>query len=141
MKNLLHKCENLQLTPGSSGKKSKRKNVGERKMSKFNDIRNLWMKKVKNGEKCEDEKSFMKPIMKKKTSISKTISNLDIKSDILNFSSISIDLRSKSRIDLRNEKDIEDGNRTTGFVKDLDEKKVLEVGLSDKSHDENHDKV
>ena len=92
----LYKCENLQLTPGSSGKKCKKRNVGERKLTKFHDIRSLWEKKMKEDE---NERSSVKCSVKhnlKNILFRNIIPYLDIESEVLKVSSISQNLKLKS---------------------------------------------
>ena len=138
----LHKYENLQITPGSSGKKYKKKNVGERKLTRFHDIRSLWERKAKNDENQNTSvRSSVKPNINN-LSIRKIVSTLDIESDFSGVSSISHNLKSKSKnLDNGVERKIEVGKQTKVTEKVSNVRKVSEVSLSDKILDENHDKA
>ena len=105
-------------------------------------MRSLWERKTKNDKNQNTSVRSSVKANINNLSIRKIVSTIDIESDFSGVSSISHNLKSKSKnLDNGVERKIEVGKQTKVTEKVSNVRKVSEVSLSDKILDENHDKA
>ena len=131
----IYKYENFNKTPGSSTKKT-RKLMGNRKLTKVNEIKKLWDKKKENTDDVRVDKKDKIVTLKPKVSsckIQKILSSLDPGSENvkINLSEIQKPTKTKSseKIDRWLVKGQRVGNQTKSIVNDMNAKDSKETGL------------